>query len=403
MNATMPVTDPSSLPLHGLRVVEFGQFIAVPAAGQTLRDLGADVIKIEPPGGDVARISGWTQDAYGPMFTAFNRAKRSVVLDLRTPANQASALALAASADVVLQNMRPGVMARQGLGSAALMALAPRLIYGQVSGFGQSGPASARPGLDIAAQAESGMMSLNGAGDGEPTRVGFTAVDVMAAHALSTGVLAALVRRSITGRGGLVEVSLIDVAVEALGNAWAEYHLTGVLPRRCGNGQPNAAPAADVFPTHDGMVVVSAYTADHFARLCNALDLPALIDHPLFRDNHGRVANRPALRAALGQAIGVMTTENLCALLTRAGVVVGTVRTMAEVVAGQDGVSGDLFVEVLAEGRDPVRVPGSPMTLDGMARTGGRLPALGEHTNEVMAELAELTAARRQGAARSAT
>lgn len=402
MNVPMPVINPSSLPLHGLRVVEFGQFIAVPAAGQTLRDLGADVIKIEPPGGDAARISGWTRDAYGPMFTAFNRAKRSVVLDLRSPAAQASALELAASADVVLQNMRPGVMARQGLGSDALMAMAPRLIYGQVSGFGQSGAASARPGLDIAAQAESGMMSINGAGDGEPTRVGFTAVDVMAAHALSTGVLAALVRRSITGRGGLVDVSLIDVAVEALSNSWADYRLTGVLPTRCGNGQPSAAPAADVFPTVDGMVVISAYTADHFARLCNALDLPALIDHPSFKDNHSRVANRPALRAALGQAIGVMSTENLCALLTRAGVVVGTVRTMADVVAGQDGVSADLFVEVVAEGRGPVRVPGLPMTLDGVARTGGRLPALGEHTDEVLAELADLSA-RRQNAARSTT
>lgn len=374
-------------PLHGLRVVEFGQFIAVPAAAQTLADLGADVIKVEPPRGDAARSTGWTRDAFGPMFTAFNRAKRSVVLDLGTEAGRVAARALALSADVVLQNTRPGTMEKQGLDSASLMAVAPRLIYGQVSGFGRAGADAQRPGLDIAAQAESGMMSINGAGGADPTRVGFAVVDLMTAHAVVTGVLAALVRRGINGGGGLVDVSLIDVAVEALGNIWADYRLSGMLPLRCGNGQPFAAPAADVFATADGMVVISAYTPEHFPRLCRALGHEALVNDARFTSNAMRVANRDELTAALGGLMKGMGTQALCERLSQAGVVVGEVRTLADVAPGQAGVAADLFVEVHAEGRDAVRIPGLSFSLDGVPRTGGRLPGLGEHTEEVLSQL----------------
>lgn len=374
-------------PLKGLRVVEFGQFIAAPAAAQTLADLGADVIKVEPPAGDAARAVGWTRDAYGPMFTAYNRSKRSVVLDLRSDEGRDLARKLACSADVLLHNTRLGVMDKAGLGAATLMKLAPRLIYGQVSGFGQTGLASARPGFDIAAQAERGMMSLNGPSDDDPTRVGFTAVDCMAAHALTTGVLAALVRRSVSGRGGLVDVSLIDVAVEALNSAWAEYRLSGVLPLRCGNGQPNAAPAADVIRTADGMVVVSAYTQEHFSRLCVVIGRPELAFDQRYAENTGRVSNRIALRAELSAAMSHMTSDALCDLLTQVGVVVGAVRTMAEVLPGKAGVSIDLFVEVGAAGRDAIHILGMPIKIDGASRRGGQLPALGQHTAEVFAEL----------------
>ena len=379
--------DSDGSPLAGLRVIEFGQFIAAPAAAQALADMGADVIKVEPAGGDAARSVGWARDACGPMFTAYNRSKRSVVLDLRSAEGRETARQLAQSADVVLQNMRPGAMEKAGLGAVTLMAALPRLVYGQVSGFGQDGSASVRPGFDIAAQAESGMMSLNGPKDGEPTRVGFTAVDAMAAHALTTGVLAALLRRSMTGRGGLVDVSLIDVAIEALTNAWAEFRLSGVMPLRCGNGQPNAAPAADLIRTADGMVVVSAYTQDHFPRLCAAIGRPGLATDPRFQENVGRVQNRAALRAELDQAMGHLSSDAVSELLTRAGVVVGAVRTMAEVAAGHAGVSQDLFVEVAAAGRDAVRIPGIAFRIDGAARRGGRLPAVGEHTAQVLAEL----------------
>lgn len=382
----LPAAD--AAPLRGLRVVEFGQFIAAPAAAQTLADLGADVIKVEAPTGDAARAVGWAQDAYGPMFTAYNRGKRSVVLDLRQPQAREQAQRLACSADVVLQNARPGAMDKQGLGAARLLAMAPRLIYGQVSGFGQSGPASVRAGFDIAAQAESGMMSLNGEAGRDPVRVGFTVVDTLAAQSLATGVLAALVRRGVSGRGGLVDVSLIDVAVAALANAWADYGLTGQLPTRRGNGQPMAAPAADVVTTQDGMVVVSAYTEDHFPKLCAAIGRPELASDPRFARNKGRVDNRAALLAVLSEALGSMRSSEVCDALAAAGVVAGAVRTMAEVQAGQAGVSADLFVGVAAAGRDAVRVPGLPIAMDGVQRSAGRLPAIGEHTDEVLRELA---------------
>ena len=214
-NASNNADAAPGAPLQGLRVLEFGQYIAVPAATQLLADLGAEVIKVEPPAGDSARWVGWSRDDCGPMFTAYNRGKRSVVLDLRSEAARAQALALALRADVVVNNMRPGIMARLGLDAARLMALSPRLVVGQVSGFGQDGPASVRPGYDVAAQAESGMMSMNGDPDRVPTRVGYTVVDATAARTLATGVLAALVRRGVTGRGGLVDLSLVDVAIEA--------------------------------------------------------------------------------------------------------------------------------------------------------------------------------------------
>ncbi|CAG4918940.1 CaiB/BaiF CoA transferase family protein [Paraburkholderia gardini] len=380
-------STPENAPLKGLRVVEFGQYIAVPACGQTMAELGADVIKVEPPEGDAGRYAGWNKDHFGPLFSACNRSKRSVVLDLRNPEARKDALALACTADVVLQNNRPGVMEKLGLDAATLTDRVPRLVYGQVSGFGQTGPASQRAGFDIAAQAESGMMSINGDGDRDPTRVGFTVVDVMAANALTSAVLAALVRRSVSGRGGIVDVSLVDVAVSAMSSTWAEYRLSGAVPVRSGNGQTNAAPAAEVMPTVDGNVIISAYTKEHFARLCAALQRPEIAADPRFCENAARLQNRQAMLAELRSATGRLSTADLCERLTHAGVVFGMVRTLDDVRPGHGGVSADLFVKVHAAGRDPVLLPGCPANFNDYRRQDGRLPEIGEHTAEVLAEL----------------
>ena len=380
--------DAPDLPLQGLRVIEFGQFIAVPAAAQVLADLGADVIKVESPAGDAARQSGWASDAAGPMFSAYNRGKRSVVLDLRSEQDRVKARQLAVGADVVLQNARPGSMEKLGLGPDRLLTLAPRLVYGQVSGFGQQGPSSIRPGFDIAAQAESGMMSLNGEAGRDPVRVGFTVVDVLAGQTLATGVMAALIRRGVTGQGGVVDISLIDVAVAAIANAWAEYRLTQVMPSRKGNGQPTMAPAADVLNTKDGQVVLSAYTEDHFSKLCQIIGKPELATDPRFSTNKERVNHRGLLMQTLETALRDMSSGALCDLLAKGGVVAGAVRTLSQVEPGRSGVSKDLFVEVSYSGRQPISIPGLPMNLDGVRRTPGHLPALGEHTDEVLAALA---------------
>lgn len=374
----------SAMPLQGLRVIEFGQFIAVPAAAQVLADLGAEVIKVESPNGDAARQSGWAKDAAGPMFSAYNRGKKSVVLDLRSETDREKAFKLALTADVVLQNARPGSMEKMGLGPDRLLSCAPRLVYGQVSGFGQVGPSSLRPGFDIAAQAESGMMSLNGEAGRDPVRVGFTVVDVLAGQTLTTGIMAAIIRRSLTGRGGLVEVSLVDVAVAAIANAWAEYRLTQVMPIRRGNGQPTMAPAADILNTKDGQVVISAYTEDHFSKLCQIINMPELIKDHRFSTNKERVKYREILMQKLENALKDMPSDALCDLLSSGGVVAGVVRTLSEVKPGLSGVSSDLFVEATFSGRDAIAIPGIPMNIDGVRRTSGHLPSLGEHTNEVL-------------------
>ena len=385
--ANAPSGAADDLPLKGLRVLELGQFIAAPAAGQALVDLGADVIKLEPPGGDAARQSGWSKDAFGPMFSAYNRDKRSVVFNLRSDAGRAQAQRLALSCDVVLANARPGAMEKQGLGAAQLMAQAPRLIYGRVSAFGQTGPSSTRAGLDIAAQAESGIMSMNGFADREPVRVGYTVVDVLAASALTSGVLAALLRRGTTGRGGLVELSLIDVAVASMAYPWAEYRLLGQMPLRRGNGQATVAPAAEVIATRNGMIVLSAYTEEHFPRLCAAIERPELVGDPRFATNAARVQNRPALLEVLHDALSHFETDALVEMLNNGGIVAGAVRTMAQVQPGKFGVSADLFVDALGGEREPTSVPGQPMQLDGVPRRAGRLPAVGEHTQQVLDEL----------------
>lgn len=374
-------------PLAGLRVLEIGQYIAAPAAAQRLADLGADVIKIEPEGGDASRRLGWIKDDFGPMFSAYNRNKRSVVLNLRDAADQALARALAADADVLLHNARPGVMERLGLGAQALMAAHPRLICGAVSGFAVDGPMAQRPGLDIAAQAESGMMSLNGEAHADPTRVGYAVVDVMASHALATGVLAALVRRGVRGHGGLVEVSLIDAAVDALLYPWAEYRCSEKLPTRCGNGQPTLAPAADVIATADGMVVISAYVPEHFARLCHCLGCPELLLDERFQDNPGRVRHRSALREVLERALGGWTTREACQRLSEAGIVCGAVNTLADVAAGQGGTAADSFVSVSSPSGPTWQLPATACVLDRQTRHGGRLPALGEHTAAIRAAI----------------
>ena len=375
-------------PLSGIRVVEFGQYIAVPAAGQALRDLGADVIKVESPQGDPARRSGWAGDDFGPMFLPYNRGKRSIALDLGSAEGRQTALRLALRADVVLQNARPGAMARAGLAPADLRRAAPRLVVGTVSGFGADTPYGDRAGLDIAAQAESGLMSLNGAADGDPTRVGYAVVDVLTSQALTSAVLAALLRRGVSGVGASIELSLLDVATSSLAYPWSEYARNGRMPRRSGNGQPGAAPAADVVATADGAVVVSAYLDPHFARLAEVLGQPGLAADPRFATNAVRVRHRPELMAILRAAMAGWTSAEACTRLGAAGVVVAAVRDFDRVRESPNGLSPGLFQPVQAGSLPPIELPVTPFRFDTPVPLPGHVPAIGEHGAEILAELA---------------
>jgi crotonobetainyl-CoA:carnitine CoA-transferase CaiB-like acyl-CoA transferase len=371
-------------PLDGVRVIDFGQFIAVPAAGAALAGMGADVIKVEPVGGESARQIG----VYGQaMVRTYNGDKRSLAVDLRAPEGQALAQRLVQNADIVLQNLRTGVMESFGLGPADVRAVNPGVVYGSVSGFGRTGPSRDRPGFDIAAQAESGLMSVTGEPDREPQRVGVPVVDAAAGHVLAEAVLGAYIGRLRYGTGRDVEVSLLDVAIHLQGTTWGEYFLTGREPERKGNGQPTVAPAADVVPTADGAIVLSAYTPAHFEKLCALIGRPELATDPRFATNPNRVANRAELLAELAPAFAELTSEKALEVLVGNGIVAGAILGYEQVTRHPDVRASGTFVEV-ADAGAPYTVVREPWRIgDDEARPRSPAPRVGQHTREIMTEL----------------
>jgi crotonobetainyl-CoA:carnitine CoA-transferase CaiB-like acyl-CoA transferase len=369
-------------PLEGIRVVDFGQFVAAPGASQSLVDLGAEVIKVEPPEGDWVR-SG---TSFGEsILRAYNRGKRSIALDLKDSRGLEVAERLVSDADVVIQNMRPGAMEALGLGPDRVRELNPRAIYATVSGFGLHGPSRHRPGLDIAAQAESGLMAITGELGGRPLRVGTTIVDAATAHVLTEAVLAALLERERFGRVAAVEVSLLEVALHLQSADWTGYSITGSTPCRRGNGQPGVAPAADLIETSDGYIVLSGYSAQHWPRLCEVLGRADLATDPRFADNEARVANREKLLSELAVALGGRTSEECVQLLASNGLVVGAVRSYDQVRESDDVIAGEMFTRgehFDGSAFDVVRVP---FRLGGECeRTMRRVPSLGEHSAEIV-------------------
>lgn len=377
-------------PLAGVQVVEFGQFIAGPGATQILADLGADVIKIESPNGDNGRRFG-VSDATGGrsgLFMAYNRGKRSVVVDMRRPEGLTVARTLALQADVVVQNARAGVMRSLGLDAQSLREAKPGLVYVSVSGFGTLGPSRERPGLDIAAQAESGMMSITGERGGTPLKAGFPVADASTASATANAILAALYRQARTGRGETIETSLLAVAVSMQAQIWAEYQCTGRQPARSGNAQPLVAPAADLIEVRDGHIVISAYLDEHWRRLCRAIGMPALATDARFATNNDRVRNRAALIGLLADALGALEGEQARALLERHGVVVGVVRNYAQVLASEDVHASGLFQTIDDGVGGQLQLPGQPFTFTDAppGATAQAVPRLGQHTAEVLAQ-----------------
>lgn len=369
-------------PLDGVLVADFGQYIAAPGAAAVLGELGADVIKVETVRGDQARHIG----EYGhAMLRAYSAGKRSIALDLRTVEGLDVARRLVQKADVLIQNMRPGAMERLGLGPEECLRLNQRLVYGSITGFGSGGPSATRPGLDIAAQAESGIMSVTGEAGRDPMRVGFPVVDAATAEVLAQGVLAALLRTMRTGRGAVVETSLLEVALRLQVVNWEEYFATGLAPSRRGNGQASIAPAADVITTSDGHIVLSAYTVEHWAKLCRLLDREDLIEDERFADNRARLQNRGELHDVLSSAVGGRSTEELVAWLSSNGIIAGAVRSYEQVLEAGDVVAQELF---RADATGAPRQLSAPYTIDGSKRRDSPLPPhVGQHTRQVLGEL----------------
>lgn len=393
-------------PLQGIRVVELGNYIAGPGTAMALGDLGADVVKIESLEGDMARHTGPFGAA---MLRAYNRSKKSIALDLRQPRGVEIARRLVAQADVVVQNLRPGAAESLGLGADALRAARPSLVYVSIAGFPAAAPSRDRPGYDIAAQAESGLMSVTGEPDGLPQKVGATIIDAASVQVAAQAILAALFRRERTGGAGeTIRISLLEVALNLQLPNWSDYLVRGVEPTRSGDGQPMAAPAADIFRTRDGMVVVSAYVQAHWVRLCATVGCPELAGDDRFLTNELRVANRPAMKAALGERLARLGTRECVELLTRNNIVAGVVRSYSQARASEDFRASSMVVDVAPNGDRPGYASfGLPYELcDTPRRQTQAAPAHGAHTDEVLRDAgfsaAEIAQLHRTGVVKSA-
>ncbi|NES30333.1 CoA transferase [Micromonospora terminaliae] len=373
----------STGPLHGVLVADFSRILAGPYATMLLADLGADVVKVEAPGGDDTRT--WqppVRDGVSTYYLAVNRNKRSLVLDLADPGDVVLARRLAARADVMIQNFRPGALRRFGLDHDTVTAANPRLVYASITGFGAAGGADL-PGYDLMVQAASGLMSLTGEADGPPYKAGVAVFDVIAGLHAAVGILAALHHRAATGAGQHVEVDLLSSALSGLVNHAGAHVAGGVVPHRMGNAHPSIMPY-EPLPTADGELVVIAGNDAQFRTLCRVLGLPGLPDDPRFRRNQDRTANRAALRPLLVAALARRTTAEWFRELRAAGVPSSPINTVADGVALADGLGLDPVVTI--DGVPGVRHP------IGLSATPPRYdlppPGLDEHGAELRAWLA---------------
>ncbi|ABM34527.1 CoA transferase [Paracidovorax citrulli] len=349
--------------------------------------------------GDQARHIG----SYGEsMIRAYSRGKQSIALDLKSEAGREIAWRLIGRSDVLIQNLRPGAIESLGFGPAAVRERFPALIYLSISGFGHRGPSSGRPGYDIAAQAESGLMSVTGERDRLPQKVGVPVIDAAAAHLGAQAVLAALYGRSRTGRGETLHTSLLEVAMHLQATTWCDYLGGAPEPTRIGDGQPHNAPAAEVLPTRDGHIVLSAYAEDHWARFCRAVGREELITEPRFRSNALRVRHREELRAVLRDCLSSMSSEECVALLSRHQIVVGAVRSYGQVLQSPDVQASGMLVEAAAADGTRHGALALPYAFGDAPRAAPKAaPACGGDTDAVLDTLGfdahQITALRRQG------
>ncbi len=365
-------------PLAGIKVVELARILAGPWAGQTLADLGADVIKVEAPEGDDTRRwgppfithAGETSAAY---FHATNRGKRGVTADFRTAEGQEIVRNLVADADVLIENFKVGGLVKYGLDYDSLAKINPKLIYCSITGFGQTGPYAHRAGYDFIIQGMAGLMSVTGEPDGQPQKVGVAVTDVFTGVYSATAILAALLQRGRTGLGQHIDMALMDVATSVMANQSLNYLSSGIAPTKMGNAHPNLAPYA-VFDCADGWIILAIGNDQQFQRLCKILDLDALGREPKFATNADRVENRVELTQCLTEATRKFTKLQLLFACESHGVPAGPINDIAETFADPQVVSRNM--QIAPQGVPGVRSPfsfsGSSLALDRSAPTLGQ-------------------------------
>jgi crotonobetainyl-CoA:carnitine CoA-transferase CaiB-like acyl-CoA transferase len=372
-------------PLAGLLVLDFSQIVAGPLAAMVLGDLGARVVKIEPPTGDAARqLGARSTDGYLGMFESFNRNKESIVIDLRTADGREQALALIDTADVLIESSRVGVMDRLGLGAAAARERNPRLVYVSINAYGETGPNAERGGVDVVIQAETGWMSITGEPDGAPTKLGSVPIDAATGHVAAQGALAALLARTQTGCGDVVRVSLYDVACSLHTHDFTDYLSKGWVAQRTGN-YPAATTPSGVYATADGTIVLAAYMPHHWDVAVEILDDERLRNDPRFGTMRDRILHREQLLPILEEVLSRRTTAEWMAGFEAARITSGIVRDTGQVIDSAQFEAAGLALDLVDDGGRAVRTIRTPARYDSFTRPAARpAPELDAQRQDVL-------------------
>ena len=382
-------------PLQGIRVLDFTRVLAGPAASLALADLGAEVIKIEPPGtGDETRSFPPFRAGESHYFLSINRGKKSIVVDLKTAAGVALVKDLAAKCDVLIENYRPGVMDRLGLGYEALSAINPRLIYCAISGFGMTGPLRDRPSFDIVMQALSGALSVNGEPDRPPTKLGIPLGDLVGGVNGPMAILAALYERSVTGCGRLIDVSLFDGMIGMLAYLPQLAFFTGADPKPQGSQHPNLVPYG-VFPAKDGSIVIACLTNSFWANICRALGMDDWIEDSRF----DTLVKRRDIRSTVNERIAGVTSQKtvneLVDLLTQHEVPHAPILGIKDALSQPQAVAREMVVETDHQVLGKIPIVNRPIKFPGDSQpVPAAPPVLGQHTDEILREILGFTSDR---------
>ncbi len=400
--ATPPLTPGPALSLvegalDGVKVLDLTWVLSGPYAAMVLTDLGAEVIKVErPPYGDVARTTGPHVNGESSYFFSVNRGKKSTLIDLRKPEGKDLFLRLVEKVDVVMENFTPGTMDRLGLGYAACSARNPRIIYAATSGFGQTGPDRAKPALDVVVQGMGGVMSITGEEGGGPVRPGLSLGDVAAGLFTAIGILAALHERERSGRGQMVDISMLDCQIAILENAFARYSATGVPPKAIGTRHPLSTPF-QAFPTADGYIVIALGfgLAEIWGLFCALIDHPELIDDPRFDTPAHRTANHATLEPILNQALAQRTTAEWVEEFEAIDLPCGPLHSIPEAAEYTQVKARDMLRPVESARGNRLTISNSPLRL---SRTPGQIrggpPVIGADTRSVLHDLLGLDEAQ---------
>jgi CoA:oxalate CoA-transferase len=376
--------------LSGIRVIDLTRILAGPFCTLMLADMGAEVIKVESEkGGDPVRVQGSIKDGLSWYFAQFNRNKKSIVLDLYSEAGKADLARLLETADVLVENYRPDVLAKMGFSPERLRELNPRLIRASVNGYGSTGPYVDRPSFDFIAQAMSGFMSVNGLPDGDPMRAAPPMSDMIAGLYCAFGVVTALQARERTGRGQAVESSLTNGLISMMAYLSAEYFATGKIPKRTGNNHPIAAPYG-LFRATDGMVAVAPSNEIFVHRFLEVVGLLHLLEESRFLTNADRMENRDALVEIINAVTETRSVDHWIEVINKGGCPCGRVMNLGEVFSDPQVLSQEMVLEVDHPGHGMVKMTGFPVKL---SETPPKLhrpaPKLGEHTEEVLGKLSK--------------